>query len=252
MAAATSQWVGAAVALGAAVGVVWLLRLLFARRARHLAEAVLRGELSPEADTRLHLVERLVYAVVLALGVAAALSKFDAVREIGHTLLTSGAIAAAVVGFAARQTLANLVAGMMIAITQPLRLGDYIAFGDYTGVVEDITLSYTVLRTGAQQRVIIPNEQISSSVVRNDSLVSAPVAVEVSVWVPPEADADRAVAVLEEETGKAPAIAEAVPWGTRLSVSGEDALPPDRAGREADLRARCLRRLRSEGLLASS
>jgi small-conductance mechanosensitive channel len=252
MAATTGEWVGAGVALGAALAVAWVLRVVFERRARRLAEAVLRGELTPQAETRLRLVERLLEGAVLAIGIAAALSKFDALRQLGHTLLASGAITAAVVGFAARQTLANLVAGMMIAVTQPLRLGDYVAFQDYTGVVEDITLSYTVLRTGAQQRVVIPNEQIASSVVRNDSLVSAPVAVEVSVWVPPEADADRAVAALADETGKEPAIAEAVPWGTRLTVAGEEALPPDRPAREAELRARCLRRLRREGLLAGT
>ena len=248
-AVATSQWIGAAVALGAALAIVWGLRYLFARRARRLAQSVLRGELSPEADTRLRLVERLVYAVVLAIGVAAALSKFDAVREIGRALLASGAIAAAIVGFAARQTLANVIAGVMIAISQPLRLGDYVAFEGHYGVVEDITLSFTTVRTGSEQRVIIPNEKLASGILRNDSLISAPVAVEVDVWIPPEADADRAVAVLEEEADGAVTIAETVPWGVRLSVSGQAAAPPDRVPRQAELRARCLRRLRAEGLL---
>src|SRR3712207_3770588 len=149
-AATTNQWVGAAVALGVAIALVWVLRVLFARRARKLAESVLRGDLTPEVDTRLRLIERLVYAVVLCLGIAAALSKFDTVRDVGRALLTSGAIAAAVIGFAARQTLANVVAGVMIAITQPLRIGDWVEFDGHYGVVEDITLSYTTLRTGKE------------------------------------------------------------------------------------------------------
>jgi hypothetical protein len=82
-AATTSQWVGAAVSLGTALALVYALRYVFERRARRLATSVLRGELTPEADTRLRLIERLVYATILTIGVAAALSKFDAVREVG-------------------------------------------------------------------------------------------------------------------------------------------------------------------------
>jgi small-conductance mechanosensitive channel len=248
-AATTSQWIGAAVSLGTALALVWALRFLFERRARRLAASVLRGELTPEADTRLRLIERLVYATILTIGIAAALSKFDAVREIGRALLTSGAIAAAVIGFAARQTLANVVAGVMIAVTQPLRIGDWVDFEEHYGVVEDITLSYTVVRTGADQRVIIPNEKLASGVLRNDSLVSAPVAVDVSVWLPATGDAEKAIEVLEAETGGSVSVAEAVPWGIRLAVGGEAVAPPDRAMREAELRRACLRRLRAEGLL---
>ena len=247
MATTTDQWVGAAVALGTAILLVWVLRVLFARRARRLASSVMRGELTPEVDTRLRLVERLIYAVIICLGIAAALSKFEPVRNVGRALLTSGAIAAAVIGFSARQTLANVVAGVMIAINQPLRLGDWIDFDGHYGVVEDITLSYTIVRTGSEQRVLIPNERLAAGILRNDSLVSAPVAVEATVWIPPKADAARAARLLES-TGKV-SIAESAPEGVRLTVSGAAVDPSERAGREADLRARCLEKLRAAGLL---
>jgi len=248
-AVATSRWVGAAVALGTAIVVVWVLRVLFARRARRLAAAVLRGDLTPEVDTRLRLLERLVYALVLVIGIAAALSQFDEVRDLGRTLLASGAIAAAVIGFAARQTLANVIAGIMIAVTQPLRIGDHVTFEEATGVVEDVTLSYTRLRTPAGQRVVIPNEKLAAGVLRNDTLGEETVALDVSVWIAPDADAGRAARVLEEATGAAVAVAEATPDGIRLGVSGEPVTPPDRAVREAELRRRCVERLHAEGLL---
>src|SRR4051794_11803863 len=151
MHADADAWIGAVVAIGISVVAVALLRFAFAR---------LHVDLAPQAETRLRLVERLVYAVVLGLGIAIALSKFDAVRSVSRALLASGAIAAAVVGFAARQTLANLIAGVMLAITQPLRLGDRIAFEDMTGVVEDVTLSYTFLRRFSGERIAIPNEML--------------------------------------------------------------------------------------------
>ncbi len=239
----------AGIALGAAILVVTALRVLLRRRTRTLASAVLRGELTPEADTRLRLAERFVEALVLAIGISAALSNFDAVRDIGRTLLASGAIAAAVIGFAARQTLANVVAGLMLAITQPLRIGDHVSFEDRDGVVEDITLSYTRLRTAAGQRIVIPNERLAAGILRNDSIIDAPVAVSVDVWVAPGADAPRAVSVLEEATGHDVTVAEATPEGVRLTVSAEAASPPDRGKREAEVRLAALGRLHDEGLL---
>src|SRR4051794_9246113 len=248
-AAGTDQWVGAGVALGVSLLVVWALRFFVERRARRIAQAVLRGELSPQVDTRLRLLWRLVYAAVLAAGIAIALSNFEAVREVSRALLASGAIAAAVVGFAARQTLANVIAGIMLAVTQPLRVGDFVAFEDHYGAVEDVTLSHTTLRTAAGARVVVPNERLAAGVLRNDSLTDAPVAPDVSVWIASDADAGRAVAVLEEATELPVSVAEATATGVRLSVAGAPVSPPDRAPREAELRLTCLRRLHAEGLL---
>lgn len=245
-----SEIVNAGLSILIALAVVQVLKRVFDRRAGRLAQAVARGELSPEVDTRLRLARRLVYAIVIAIGVASALSQFDEVRTIGRTLLASGAIAAAVVGFAARQTLANIVAGVMIAITQPVRVGDWVAFDDEYGSVEDITLNFTILRTGAGRRIVIPNEKIASSVLRNDTLAEPSVAVEVDVWVPPHADAERAMELLRANPGGDVSLAEAAPWGTRLTVAAERVHPSERPAQQAALRATCVRRLRSEGILA--
>jgi len=69
------------------------------------------------------------------------------------------------------------------------------------------------------------------------------------VWVPPEADVERAVEALQDETGQDVSVAEAVPWGTRLAVGSDPVSPPDKASAEAALRRQCLKRLRDEGLL---
>jgi small-conductance mechanosensitive channel len=242
--------VNAVLSILVALAVVQLLKQVFDRRAERIAQAVMRGELSPEVDTRIRLVRRMVYATVIGLGVATALSQFDEVRTVGSTLLASGAIAAAVVGFAARQTLANIVAGIMIAITQPIRVGDWVAFEDDYGQVEDVTLNFTTLRTGAGRRVIIPNEKIASSVVRNDTLGEPTIGLDVSVWIPAGADAARALAVLRDETGGDVSVADAVPWGIRLALGGEPVAPAVKPVHEADLRARAVLRLQAEGLLS--
>ena len=178
---------------------------------------------------------------------AIALSQFDGVNQIAASLLASGVVAAAIIGFAARQTLANFVAGIMLAVTQPIRVGDWVTVEDNYGVVEDVRLNYTVLRAAGEQRVLIPNEKLASSVLKNDTLKVEAVGVEVDLWIPPGADAARAVEVLSAEGDVA--VAETVPWGVRLAVGGGTVAPPERGSGEVALRARCHARLREEGLL---
>ena len=136
-------------------------------------------------DTRLRFIRRLIYASILLIGIAVALSQFTGLSKLAKSVLASGAIAAAIIGFAARQTLANVVAGIMLAITQPLRVGDWVTFEEQYGVVEDVRLNYTVLRTPGDVRVVIPNERLAAGILRNDTLGSDRIALDVSVWLAP-------------------------------------------------------------------
>ena len=238
MTAETDSWVGAIVAIGVAVAIVTVLRFAFARR---------HAGLPPEAETRLRLIERFVYALVMTVGIAIALSKFDAVRSVSRALLTSSAIAAAVVGFAARQTLANVVAGLMLAVTQPLRLGDRIVFDDIVGTVEDVSLSYTFVRGLTGERIAIPNEKLAAGVLRNDTLGDDRLAVEADVWIAPDADVAAALALFDDAIA-----AEATPEGVRLVVRGGHAPVSLRAERQHELRAKALAALHEQGSLPGS
>jgi len=246
-----ASWASVIVPVAVAVLVAFVLDRVLSRRARDLARTVMGGDISPETGTRLRFIRRLLGALIVLLGVAIALSRVNGVDRLAASLLASGAIAAAVVGFAARQTLANFVAGVMLAITQPLRVGDWVFFEDQYGVVEDIRLTYTFLRTLAGQAVVIPNEKLAGGILRNDTLGDGAVGLDVHVWLPRTADAGRAVAVLEEATGQSVTVAETTVEGVRLVVGGERCAPPERAAREAELRLRCLDLLRGEGLLAT-
>jgi small-conductance mechanosensitive channel len=221
----------------------------FQRRARRLADAVSRGRLSREADTRIRFVRRLLYAAILLVGFALALTQFAGVNRIAASLLASGVVAAAIIGFAARQTLANFVAGVMLAITQPLRVGDWVTIEEYYGVVEDVRLNHTVMRTAGDHLVLIPNEKLAGSVLKNDTLAVDVVGLDVAIWLPPGCDARHAVELLRDESGADVSVAEALPTGIRLAVGGGPVPPDERPAREADLRARCLARLHDAGLL---
>ncbi len=140
-------------------------------RGHALATAVTRDDLTPAVDTRLRFLRRLVTLAILLLGTMIALSQFGGLNHLAAGVLASSALLAAVVGFAARQTLANLIAGVMLTIAQPLRIGDRVTVESESGTVEDVRLNYTVVRRGDARRVFIPNERLASGILRNDTIV---------------------------------------------------------------------------------
>jgi small-conductance mechanosensitive channel len=241
--------VTAVVSIVLAVVVATVLDRSFARRGHSFAEAVTRGHVSPVLDTRLRFVRRLISATILLIGVMVALSQFTGLSKLATSVLASSAIAAAIIGFAARQTFANVVAGIMLAITQPLRVGDWVTFEEQYGVVEDVRLNYTILRTPGDVRVVIPNERLAAGILRNDTLGSERIALDVSVWLAPGADVERALSALAEVTESEVTVADITPDGVRIAVAGDPVPPPERGPRQAELRAQCLATLRSEGLL---
>ena len=147
----------------------------------------------------------MVVAIVVMVGVLAALTTIPATQELARALLASSAVAAVVAGFALRTPLGNVAAGLQIAFTQPFRLGDRIEREHAAaGVVEEIKLSYTVLRTDDGRRAYLPNEQLIASPIVNATIEDPTRAQTVTVPVAPGADLTRARAVLQE-------VADAVP-----------------------------------------
>jgi small-conductance mechanosensitive channel len=238
-------------ALGSVV-VACVIAALVDRAFQHRVEPIAaeRGELSPEASTRLRFVRRLITAVILLLGLMIALSQFGTLNRVATSLLASGVLAAAVIGFAARQVLANAVAGVMLAITQPLRIGDHVEFEGEAGTVEDVRLNYTYLQSPAGTRIVIPNERLAAGILHNDTIVSPLGDVEASFWLPLEADADRGLAALAGLAGvDGVRVAEIAAEGVRLEAAADSVPAGDRPGRAAELRAEGLRALRRAGLL---
>jgi small-conductance mechanosensitive channel len=244
----SGRLIAAGLTLLAALALVAIVHRAMRGRVHKLPHALGGAELSPMLDTRLRFLRRVVEAAIIVIGVALALAQFTSLDRLAATVLASSAIAAAVVGFASRQVLANAIAGMVLAVTQPLRIGDLVTFEGETGTVEDVSLTYTWLRTGSDARLIIPNERLASGVLRNDSIRSPTVALEVSVWLAPDADETAALAAVQEvEETRDARIAEVTDTGLRLQVAGPPVAPAERIAREGELRAEVLRALREAG-----
>jgi small-conductance mechanosensitive channel len=245
----TGQWVSAAVILLIAVVIAEIIDRLLSRRGRQLSAAVAGGELSASAATRLRLIRRLIFALIVVIGIGFALGRIPAVSSIATGVLASSAVLGLVVGFAARQTLANGIAGVLLAITQPIRIGDLVTFEEKTGEVEDVQLTYTYIRLDDGRRLIVPNERLASSSIENHTIISPRVQVDVSVWLSPDADLDRAIELIGDEEQDIKAIvAETDKEGVRLNATTWCDTPDERGKVAAELRRRWLRLLREHGL----
>ena len=235
--------VTAIVTVVVAIAIAEIVDRTLARRGTKLTEG-----LSPVANTRLRLVRRLIFASIVLLGVALALSQFEEVKRIGTGLLASSAVLGLVVGFAARQTLANGVAGILLAITQPIRIGDLVTFEGESGTVEDVRLTYTFIRKANDTRLIVPNERLAQSTIENHTIVDPRVRVEVEVWLPPSADTARALEVLGNEPGLDVEVTLIEKDGVKLTAATRAESARERGAVAARVRARTLELLRGEGL----
>lgn len=106
--------------------------------------------------TQTRVLSRTIMIIVGVIGAAAALMTFPSVRQVGASLLASAGLAGLVLGFAARPTLGNLIAGLQLALTQPIRLDDVVIVEGEWGRIEEITSTYVVVRIWDERRLIVP------------------------------------------------------------------------------------------------
>ena len=229
------------------VGVVMLVTIVVAR----LIDRRIAGRnLPPEAITRYRVVRRSVTTAIMFVGLLSALLVIPQVRAVAGGLLASSAVLGIVVGFASQRTLGNFVAGLLIAFTQPLRLGDAVVVEDTEGVVEEIGLIYTFVRTENGDRLVIPNEKLASDTIRNSTIRSREKVAEISLQVPLGHDLRAVVDRLATLDAQADVFVGDLA-GTAtvvVRVPAADEAGADRRQRELRLRASEL--LRAEGVYA--
>lgn len=127
------------------------------------------SQVSRSTRTRLRLLRRLLFVVVLLVLAMIALSQFTELKRLAAGVLASTAVIGLVVGFAAQHSIGNLVAGVQIAVAQPFRIGDRITYEEQVGRITDITLSYTYVDPGDGTHFVIPNQLLVEGVVHNHS-----------------------------------------------------------------------------------
>jgi small conductance mechanosensitive channel len=211
-----------------------------------------RRNLPAATVTRYRVLRRSVLTLIILIGVLSALLVIPQVRAVAAAILASSAVVGIVVGFAAQRTIGNFIAGLLIAFAQPIRLGDYVETEGVTGMVEEIGLTYTFIRTSDNDRLVIPNEKIASDTIRNSSVRSRRKLAQVTVPVPLDRDLDTVIGLLREVAGADDAQVRVTDLDDRahltLSVWADDEPAAERI--ESELRLKAHTRLREAGVFA--
>jgi small-conductance mechanosensitive channel len=201
--------VAAAIWIVVLVVLRWILRRAFDRYEARLSER--DPGVAARRRTTFSFLLRMVIALVALVGAWSVLSKFTATQEIASAFLASSAVLAVIAGLALTTPLGNLGSGVMLAFTQPVRLGDRVTIDDHTGIVEDISLSYTALTTDEGRRIFVPNSRMVSTTIVNRSVDDPRRLVTVELPV-------RLTAPLEEARRVVMEAAAAVPQGEKLAI----------------------------------
>jgi len=218
--------------------------------ARLIDRRIARYDLAPEAMTRYRVLRRGITVTIMFVGVLSALLVVPAVRAVAGGLLASSAVIGIVVGFASQRTLGNFVAGLLIAFTQPLRLGDDVVIESIEGTVEEIGLIYTFVRTEGGDRLVIPNEKLASDTIRNSTIRSREKVAEISLQVPLGQDLGAVVDRLQTIAGDGEVFVADVAGSATVIVRAPASDRPSAERLERELRLRAYELLRAEGVYA--
>jgi len=143
------------------IGSVGWLAVVFIRTGADLIEGRYRLDVRDNLEarkihTQIRVLERILILIVALIAVASVLTTFDRIRQLGVSLLDSAGIAGVILGFAAQRSLGLLLAGVQIAITQPIRIDDVVIVEGHWGRIEEITLTYVVIRVWDLRRLVVP------------------------------------------------------------------------------------------------
>jgi small-conductance mechanosensitive channel len=216
-------WVGLiALDLGAA---------LYVQKFRHETDS----PLARKHLTQVRILRRAVATLVIVVTAALALMTIEGVRQWGVSLLAAGGAASLIVGLALQPLLSNLIAGIQIAVTQPIRIGDEVNVQGESGSIEEIRATYVVVRLWDWRRLVVPLNYFNQNAFQNNTRESTALIGTVMLYVDYEAPIDKLRARFEEIVRGSPR------WdGQVMSLAVTDA-------REQTVEVRCLVSARNGG-----
>lgn len=203
------------------IGVIGCLTWLLVRAIAAGERAILRSHPMEVADnlqarriqTQTRVIARVLMGAVILLGIAVMLLSFDPVKQLGRTLLASAGIVGLVAGIAAKPVFGNLIAGLQIALTQPIRLDDVVIVEGEWGRIEEIGSSYVVVRIWDERRMVVPLAWFIENPFQNWTRRSADLLGTAFLWLDYRAPVAAMRAELERICGSEPL------WDGRVCVT---------------------------------
>lgn len=187
-----------------------LLRLTLALLVTHLCAQALKKAWHRTPSSSQLLYRRFIYNILLAViylvGGLTAISQIPHMSQVTQTILAGSGIFALAISLSAQESLNNIISGFFITLFKPFEVGNRVVLvnQNITGLVEDITLRHTVIKTFVNTRVVIPNSTMNKEIIENSNLFDNKASAFVDVCVSYDSNVDQAIAIMAKIIGNHP------------------------------------------------
>ena len=191
------------------IGFILLVTVIIAAVSGRLFKSAIRkaelGEATSHDLTNLKFLKRGVSVLIYLTGISFAIYMIPSLRVVATSLLAGAGLFAVAIGFASQQALANIIGGIFIVIFKPYKINDRLQVRtDLVGIVEDINLRHTVIRSFENKRIIIPNSVISNEVLINSNYGDDTIVKWIDMGISYDSDIDLARKIMQEEVAAHP------------------------------------------------
>lgn len=192
---------------------------------KHIPRILEASKMGKEFDPTAHaMTRRLIIAAIYTIGILMVILQIPALNRVAIAMLAGAGVAGLAIGFAAQDSLSNIISGVFLAIFKPIRIGDYVDFKGEYGHIEDLTLRHTVICTWDMRRIVVPNSLMSGDYIINWSIGSPEAIWPVDFGIGYSSDIDRARMIIMEETVKHPHVLKNRDINVRLTDLGDFAV----------------------------
>jgi len=198
-------------------------RLIAIRLPKFLSNG--RGGLDEETEKTFRvLIARLLVVAIYVAGFLVILSRIPTLNSLTITLLAGAGVAGLAIGFAAQDSLSNIISGIFLAVFHPFRVGDLIDFNGEYGQVEDLTLRHTTVKTWDGRRIFVPNSIMGNQPIVNWSIVDPIITWRVDVGIGYSADIDKAREIMLDVARRHPLVLKNHDIAVRVTELGDFAV----------------------------
>mgnify|MGYP002682708994 FL=1 len=215
---------------GVSILIILIATIIIARMAdrlliKHIPRIFEASKMDKEFDQTSHaLTRRLIVAAIYIIGILMIILQIPALNRVAIAMLAGAGVAGIAIGFAAQDSLSNIISGILLAVFKPIRIGDYVDFKGEYGHIEDLTLRHTIICTWDLRRIIVPNSQISGDYIVNWSIGSPEAIWPVDFGIAYTSDIDKARNIIIEETKRHPQVMKDEEINVRLTELGDFAV----------------------------
>jgi small-conductance mechanosensitive channel len=207
------------------ISTILIARLVNGLLEKQIPKIMESSRLGKEFDETSHaMTRRLIVAAIYSIGILMTILLIPSLNRIAIAMLAGAGVATLAIGFAAQDSLSNIISGIFLAIFKPMRIGDYVDFKGEYGHIEDITLRHTIICTWDERRVIVPNKIMGSDSIVNWSINNPEIIWPVNFGIGYSSDIDKARSIIIEEAKRHPHVLKGKEISVRLTELGDFAV----------------------------